>query len=125
MGRKKSPKHFADGELPVAKQLECENQNIDEIMGNTGPKSGAFSTFNNEEYRRQLEDKSLVEIQKECIDHGIWPSKAQDVLVDTLMQAHARYIEQYQAKKLKPKATPRMTKEAKAFMEDTAINKIK
>lgn len=125
MPRKKNPKFFADGELPKeAVQLEAENQNIDEIMGNAGVKSGAFSTFNQEEYKRRLDEMTLIDIQKECISHSIWPSKTKDALIDQLIQAHARYISQYESSKIKPKRTPKLTKEAADFLEKTAKNKV-
>ena len=116
---KKEPKYHCDGELPEAVELECENQNIDEIMGNKGQKSGEFGTFDPDKYKKELEDKNLTDVQRECITHGIMPKDRKDYCIERLMRAHAQFASRYELSKIKPKRTPQMDAKTAAFMEDS------
>ena len=117
--KSKNKKHFADGEvheqIPEPIVLETNIRNYDELFGT---KDSPFDTMDGSEYKRQLEEMNIVDLQKESAKRGLFPNGRKDWMIAKLMTMHKQYVLRYNASKERPVPYKRVSKKAEAILAE-------
>ena len=125
--KKIDKEYYTDGKIhdveniPEPIQLSTNARHYDDIIGK---QDLAPYPMSSEDYASQLREKDRVELQKECISHGIFPSGRTDAMVADLLKGQKNYLHGIQIAQTKPVQIAHPTGEVKKWLE-TAKNKLR
>ena len=104
--QKKKEMFYSDGQLderPEPIVLKTNLRNVDELWGSD---KTAFGTMDEAEYTRRLNDKTIIDLQRECVDHGLHPKDSKERMTNALIGEFRKYIQGFDMRTVKPIEPP-------------------
>ena len=126
MPRKSKKLYHTDGELnderPQAIQLENANLTIDEILGKQVLGQYAYRTP--DAYENALKEMTDADLQKECVDKGIFPKDNRVWNINKLLEQFNQFIVKAQVAHMKPVQLNRKLTKAQREVLANGANKV-